>query len=937
MLRSKLFLRLFSTILLILGLFSSAAYLFSVPLIEEKAYEIELDASRTILDNVFELVSTIRGGLDEQRAITVESYKAQMRNVVSLAAGYIEYVFGRMDRGEISEAEARRLVFEGLKTFKYGQDDYVWVSDYNSVLLSHPDRNFQGKSAADLRDDAGQPIVPTIIAMARAQGEGFHTYPWQRLNSELPIQKISYFRDLPQRGIVVGTGAYMADIDAEVNRRKEAATANLREALRNIRIARTGYVYIFDAANNMIIHPNSNIEGTAFGNLANPTTGRPISEDLKVAAEKGVHLTYLWDKPSDPGNYAYEKISWVRHFPGFDWYIASSVYVEELRRSSTVLGNRILAISVAVLLLGCGLGYVAARRLVQPLRRLAETAAQVRAGDLEAESGIVRDDEIGVLAAAFDGMIHRVRDNIATLDSRVHQRTKALQDAIAAQEQVQAALAEAESRQRLILDAIPASIAYLDRDERVRFANRHWAELVLRDKDSVIGEPLAALVGRRAYAHLLPFLKRTRSGAEATFEYSFPRGGRTVVTKNMLIPQLCCGGSETVGLFVLALDITDEKETEKQLMEAQRLKAVGQLSGGLAHDFNNLLSIILGNLSAAREKFAEVDGLDAYLEPAQRAGRRGADITSRLLAFSRQHPLKPEPIEVCGLVREIAVLLRRSFPSTIDIAVPDEDGRCWAIADQAQLENALVNLALNARDAMAEGGSLSIQVATRTVAQPLVFDEPVAPDDYLEIRVADTGQGFAPEALARAFEPFYTTKTLGSGLGLSMVYGFVKQSRGFIHIDSAEGAGSVITILLPRAEPTQLAAEPGVTVAPATPDMRWHGQLALVAEDNDDVRQIMRQQLVELGFSVVEVASGDEAAELADQIEDLSLLVSDIVMPGLSGLQLAARVRASRPAMKVVLISGFSVEQAEVDEGVVILRKPWEKRDLIAAIGRSPD
>ncbi|MBX9634703.1 MAG: cache domain-containing protein, partial [Magnetospirillum sp.] len=390
MLRSRLFLRLFSTVLFILGLFSSAAYLLSVPLIEEKAYEIELDASSTILDNVFELVSKIRGGLDEQRAITVDSYKSQLRNVVSLAAGYVEYVFGRMDRGEISETEARRLVFDGLKAFKYGNDDYVWVTDYNSVLLSHPDPTFQGRDASNLRDDSGNLILPTIIETARREGEGFHTYPWQRLNTAQPIQKISYFRDMPHRGIVVGTGTYMADIDAEVSRRKAEAIEDLRQALRNIRIARTGYVYIFDAANNMVIHPNANIEGTAFGTLINPTTHRPISEDLKEAAAKGTHLTYLWDKPSDPGNYAYEKISWVRHFDGFDWYIASSVYVEELRRSSTVLGNRILAIAVAIMLLGGGVGYLGSRWLVRPLHRLAETAALVRAGDLDAESGIVR-------------------------------------------------------------------------------------------------------------------------------------------------------------------------------------------------------------------------------------------------------------------------------------------------------------------------------------------------------------------------------------------------------------------------------------------------------------------------------------------------------------------------------------------------------------------
>ncbi|ANC90482.1 HAMP domain-containing protein [Azospirillum humicireducens] len=923
MIRSPLFLRLFSAILISLGLFSAAAYVFSVPFIEEKAYEIERDASRTILDNVFELVSRIRGGLEEQRTATVDSYKTRLRDVLELAVGYIEHVYARADRGEITMEEARREAMEGLHALRYGNGDYVWAIGYDSVILSHPSPDYQGRKADDLRDNLGRHILPTIVATAKREGEGFQTYPWWRPNGDERAPKLSFFKDLPKRGIIVGTGAYLADVDAEVERRKAEAIEDLRQALRKLRIARTGYLYIFDSANRMIIHPNSNIEGTAFGDRLNSATGRPIAEDLKVAAAKGEPLTYLWDKPDDPGNYAYEKISWVRHFEGFDWYIASSVYVDELRRSSVVLGNRILAIGMALMAAGSLLGYVAVGRLVRPLRRLADTAAQVRAGDLGAQSGIRRGDEIGLLGSAFDGMVRQLRDTVATLDSRVRDRT--------------AALAEAETRQRVILDAIPASIAGLDRDGRLTFANLRWAELVGRDKAEVIGRELAAVVGRRAMAALRPHLDRCLSGEVVTFEYTFPRDGRDIVTKTTLIPHRGEGraeGGAVTGLFVLTLDITDEKQTERQLVEAQRLKAVGQLSGGLAHDFNNLLSIIIGNLAAARDRYAAVEGLDAYLEPAQRAGRRGADITARLLAFSRQQPLKPEPIELCGLLRDMAVLLRRSFPSSIAIGVPEEGRECWTIADQTQLENALVNLAINARDAMPNGGRLDIAVGIRRVEDTLSFDEPVRPDDYLEIRVSDTGTGFTPEALARAVEPFFTTKALGSGLGLSMVYGFVKQSRGYLRIDSRPGEGTAVTLLLPRAEPVaRLLDDEPATAEPLGGG--WSGQLALVAEDNDDVRQVMRQQLVDLGFSVVEAASGDEAAELVEQIDGLSLLVSDIVMPGLSGVELARRARLLRPDMRVVLVSGFTVEYGDIPADAVILGKPWDKRDLVAAIGHA--
>jgi two-component system, cell cycle sensor histidine kinase and response regulator CckA len=925
MARSPLFHRLFSTLLLIVGLFSSALYLLSVPLVEEKAYRMELDAGRTILDNVYELAGKIRGGLEEQRAATIDAFQSEMRLTVSLAANYLDYVFERARRGEISREEAEKAAFGGLAAFTAGADNYVWLTDYDSLLLSHPDPDFAGRNAADMQDEQGRFILPTIIERARREGEGYHVYPWRRPGSDdPPIQKMSYFRNLPQYGLVIGAGAYVADIDAAVERRKAQAVADLRQALRNIRIARTGYVYIFDSARRMIIHPNANIEGAAFGDMKNPATGENIGEALIKAAAEGRYLRYLWDKPDDPGNYAYEKISWVRHFEGFDWYIASSVYEKELRSSATELGERLFAVSAAVMVLGGVLSYFGARRLVQPLRRLADAAARVRAGDLSARSGVRRSDEVGVLAATFDAMVQRVRDDIETLDSRVKERTAALQIA--------------ETRQRLILDAVPVAIAYIDAGERLRFANRLWCDIAQRREGDVLQMNLRDAMGRRVYAATAPWFERARRGETVTFEYALTtRDGRDIVTKNTLIPHLDGahhdGAERVTGFYFLSADVTEEKETERQLVEAQRLKAVGQLSGGLAHDFNNLLSIILGNLAVARER-REAAALEEFLEPAQRAARRGADITARLLAFARRQPLKPQAVETAALARDAALLLRRSLPASITVTTPDQTaGEAWVTADPAQLENALVNLSLNARDAMPDGGELEISVGLRERNFGAEFDEPPVPRRYVEITVRDNGCGFAPGGKARAFEPFYTTKSFGSGLGLSMVYGFVKQSGGYIRIDSEPGVGAMITLLLPQINPPSVkpaatSPAPQTAAAPA----EWSGRLALVAEDDADVRHVMRGQLVELGFSVLEAANGEEALELAEQLDDLALVVSDIVMPGLSGLALARRLRTARPDVQVILFSGFSVEEIDDAEGLVILGKPWEKCDLAAAI-----
>ncbi len=939
--KSRLFIEIFAALILLLSVLSSAMWLITVPLVERKAYEIELEASRTILDNVFEMAAKMAGRLAETRAITLKSFEGQIRTAVSLAVGLIEDVHARKARGEISDEDLRRLAYESLRAVKWGNDDYVWVSDYAANILSHPDPRWHAHNVAAVKDEAGESIIPKLIEVARRDGEGTMIYDWTRLGSGRPTRKISYFRDLPHLGIVVGAGAYLDDIDAEVERRRVAAIDDMRKALREIRIARTGYAYVFDAANNMIIHPNANIEGTEFTTRSDPKTGEPIAVELRTVADTDKPLHYMWDKPTDPGNYHYEKISWVRHFREFDWYIASSVYVEELKSSSEELGRRILGVAGAIGLIAAVIGGFGVWRIVQPLRSLAATAARVSAGDLDAKSGIHRADEIGVLARTFDDMVTRVRENVTLLGDRVRERTRdleranlSLESAMLAERRSQATLAEVEARQRLILDAIPAAIAYLDRDERFRFVNRPWSELVGRPKEEIVGEPLRPIIGPRAYAAIAEPLARTRHGVTSNLEYAFSdRRGERVVTANTLIPQIGTDG-EVLGCFVLTRDVTVEKETERRIFEAEHLKAIGQLSGGLAHDFNNLLSIIIGNLATAREKYADVPGFVAYLEPAERAARRGADLTSRLLSFARQQPMRSEPVEVADLLAEVVTLLRRSMPPSIDVTLDAEgDTRdFWVVADHVQLERAVVNLALNARDALADGGHIRLVCRRVNVDAPLAFDEPVPPGRWIEISVVDDGAGFPEDALARAFEPFFTTKKLGSGLGLAMVWGFVKQSNGYIRITSEEGRGTAVDLLLAEID-AERPADVRIPDAETPGEALFPGELALVVEDDDDVRRVALEQMIGLGFRVIEAESGEEALSLLAGVDGIRVVVSDIVMTGLTGRDLARRIRADHPGVGVVLVTGFARDADEADlEGVPVLAKPWEKTDLIAAL-----
>jgi len=943
MLQSRLFAKIVSAMILAIAAVSAAIWFFTVPMIERKAYEIELGASRTILDNVYEMAAEMAGSLEERRDITLRSFEAQVREAVTLAAGLIEDAFARSDRGEISPETARLIAFETLRSLKYGHDDYIWVSDYASTILSHPDPRYHGKNVSSFRDETGDAIIPKIVEIARAGGEGTWTYDWTRLGSAKPTKKVAYFKDMPNRGLVVGSGAYRDDIDAEVERRRDIAIEEMRKALSAIRIARTGYAYVFDSSNRMIIHPDPGLEGTEFTLRLDPASGKPIADELRAVADGDQPLYYKWDKPSDPGNYVYDKISWVRHFPAFDWYIASSVYVDELKSSSEALGERILVVSGSIIALAGLIGGIGAWRIVQPLRRLASTAAHVTAGDLEARTDIRRTDEIGILATAFDAMVSRLRDNVVGLEERVSARARELEaanallrEAVVAEQRSRAAMTEVEARQRLILDALPAAIAYLDRDEHFRFVNRAWSEIVERPKEEIVGRPLAPIIGPTAYAAIAEPLARTRAGETATLEYAFTaRDGRRVITANTIIPQLDADDT-AIGCFVLTRDVTAEKEAERRIFEAEHLKAIGQLSGGLAHDFNNLLAVIIGNLAAAREKYGAVEGLAAHLEPAERAGRRGADLTSRLLSFARRQPMRAEAVEVGGLLDETANLLRRSLPPTVRLDVDRGGGECWAVVDPAQLERAVINLALNARDAMCEGGdggAITLTCRAPAVLDGVEFDEPVPAGDWVEISVHDTGPGFDADVMARAFEPFFTTKTLGSGLGLAMVYGFAKQSKGFIRIVSEPGEGATVTLILAAA--TAGNVDP-LALGAAESDALFAGEMALVVEDDDDLRRVTIEQMIGLGFSVIEASDGEEALALVDGLAGIRVVVSDVVMPGIGGWELARRLRAEHPEIAMVLVTGFTAEPpGEGLDDIPVVRKPWEKPDLVQALTRA--
>ncbi len=386
----------------------------------------------------------------------------------------------------------------------------------------------------------------------------------------------------------------------------------------------------------------------------------------------------------------------------------------------------------------------------------------------------------------------------------------------------------------------------------------------------------------------------------------------------------------------LRAEVAARREAEARVAQLQRLEAIGQLTGGIAHDFNNMLAIIMGNLDLAQRRIAKGShDVGRLIDNAAEGAKRGAALTRQLLAFGRRQALSPSTLDVNGLVRGMSELLRRSLGPGIEVETVLAGGLWRTYADATQLESAIVNLAVNARDAMSDGGKLTVETMNAHIDEAYAASTPGAvPGQYVVVAVSDTGIGMSPEVLERAFEPFYTTKEVGrgSGLGLSQIYGYLKQSGGHAKIYSEVGRGTTVKLYLPR----QIASGEAVQASRPKQSAWLSGgrieETLLVVEDEPNVRSVAVEALRELGYSVQEAEDGPAALRALQESGPVALLFTDVIMPGMTGRELADEVRRRWPEIRILFTTGYTrnaiVHGGRVDPGVDLLPKPYTTEEL---------
>ncbi|NBJ13556.1 MHYT domain-containing protein [Microvirga arsenatis] len=501
-----------------------------------------------------------------------------------------------------------------------------------------------------------------------------------------------------------------------------------------------------------------------------------------------------------------------------------------------------------------------------------------------------------------------------------------------------AALRASEERYRTLYSKTPLPLHSLSEAGIIEHVSDAWLELLGYRREEVVGRPLTDFmtedsIQRRAE---LVWPRLLREGAAKDVEYRLVT--KTGAVLDVLMSGRVVRDAEGRFLYVLGgvVDVTARKKAEEALRQAQKIEAVGHLTGGVAHDFNNLLAVVLGNLELLRRRLPDDPKATRLLDNAMQGARRGAALTQRMLAFARRQDLKPEPVDVPDLVKGMADLLQRSIGPMILIETRFPLSLPCAQADANQLELALLNLVVNARDAMPEGGTITIAGREEVVAPGHASG--LAPGGYVCLSVSDTGHGMDEATLARAMEPFFTTKGIGkgTGLGLSMVHGLAEQSGGRLMLKSRKGQGTTAEIWLPV-----IAAKAAAAAAPAqeaeTAGARpGAGPFTILVVDDDTlVLQNTAVMLEDLGHRVLEASSGQEALEWLIRTPSVDLVITDHAMPGMTGLQLSDAIRKRWPHLPVILASGYAELTSEVSSAVARLNKPFRQEELARVVRQS--
>jgi PAS domain S-box-containing protein len=586
--------------------------------------------------------------------------------------------------------------------------------------------------------------------------------------------------------------------------------------------------------------------------------------------------------------------------------------LEEIERAGNRAMVTLLSIGLGIFLITTFLGWRVTRTIGGRLQQLDAAVRALGRGEFRQRVKIGGQDEIGRLAQVFNDM-----------SSRVSELYESLQ--------------RSEAQFRSLIENVSDFIIVLQADGAIRYASPSF-EREVGDGSSVLGRNLLDLVTREDHTEVEKLLTTIQRGTgregEMTpieSEFRIVRRGRATRTLEVSAANLLQHPAVN-GIVINARDVTERRRLEEQLMQAQRMEAIGTLSGGVAHDFNNILTVILGHTEVLEQMLQPTSAEYHHLKSIDEASRRASALTRQLLAFSRKQVLQPKVFNLNSLITDLDKMLRRLISEDVELETVTDPKLGATKADPGQIEQVVMNLVVNARDAMKSGGRITIETANVMLDEEYVRGHTGArPGPHVMLAVSDTGEGISPENLPLIFEPFFTTKEVGkgTGLGLSTVYGIVKQSGGNVWVYSQPGRGTTFKIYLPRVDEAE-----SVVADPVRKAITAGVETVLLVEDEPALRDLIKYALTGNGFTVLDVPSPADAIALSRKHSgSLHLLLTDVIMPGMDGPALAKQVQKERPDIKILYMSGYAtnfiMHDGEVDPGTNFLEKPFHPRALL--------
>jgi PAS domain S-box-containing protein len=514
---------------------------------------------------------------------------------------------------------------------------------------------------------------------------------------------------------------------------------------------------------------------------------------------------------------------------------------------------------------------------------------------------------------------------------RLHGTFQDVTDLVLAEEQ------QRETREffEVTLNAVPTPVTYFDSDYIVTYTNRALEDWLERSGADMVGKHLRDVVPPESYGETMPIIARVMRGEVMHTTQMGVRADRTREWQNHFVPRFGPSGA-VIGCFSIIYDLTEQKRLEARLLQSQKMEAIGQLTGGIAHDFNNLLGVVIGNLQLLERSVAETPTLARKVHTAMRAAVRGADLTRRLLAFARREILDPAVLDLNRQLSGLTELMQRTLGESVEVRMVQAHELWHTRVDAGQFENAILNLAINARDAMPQGGRLTVRTDNVVLDSVFCSDHPqIEPGEYVSISVNDTGVGIGADVLKRVFEPFFTTKESGkgSGLGLAMVHGFAEQAGGIATIESQVGRGTTVRLFLPRCLEQQSQREDTIVTKFAPGGT----ETILVVEDDADLRETVVTALGQLGYRALPAPNAAAALRVLASPESIDLLFTDVMMPGgILGPALAKRARELRPGIHVLFTTGYAENTVLAGTAgltpLEVINKPYRNEDLAMRI-----